>query len=493
MANVYVRSGAGGAGTGADWANAYTTLAAALTAKAAGDVFFVAEDHAETQASAMTLASPGTAAAPCAVYCVDHAGSVPPVSADLRTTATITTTGANGLVSTGHLYCYGVAFNVGSGATNVIINLQNTWGYFKNCALAKNGTTAAGGALTTGTGSSSTANTIVLDNTTVKFGSTSDSIQQVGRLIWKNTPSAIQGATLPNSLFGIGGFSLLEGVDLSALGSGKTIVAAMNAPRSFLIKDCKLGASVTISAAPTGPGAGEILVSRTSSSAANYVERKYTYAGTQIDELTIVRTGGASDGATPRSRNIATTANSKWLAPFEAVPIVTWNATAGSSVTATIEGVTNAAALPTNDELWFDVEYLGDASTPLGSIATGTKADGLASGAALTASTAAWDSLVTARANSTAYSLGDVRKVTSNPGRIFFCTTAGTTASSEPGGYATAVDGDSVTDGGAVFRAAVRFKKSISFTPQQAGYVYAYIKAAKASTTWFVDPVITLS
>jgi hypothetical protein len=62
MANVYVYSGAAGAGTGADWTNAYTTLTAALAAKAAGDDFWVAHDHAETQASALTLTSPGTPA-----------------------------------------------------------------------------------------------------------------------------------------------------------------------------------------------------------------------------------------------------------------------------------------------------------------------------------------------------------------------------------------------------------------------------------------------
>ena len=49
------RSVAAGAGTGADWANAYTTLSAAFTAKAAGDVFFVSEDHAETGAVALNI------------------------------------------------------------------------------------------------------------------------------------------------------------------------------------------------------------------------------------------------------------------------------------------------------------------------------------------------------------------------------------------------------------------------------------------------------
>ena len=33
-------------GDGSSWTNAYTTLAAACTAKAAGDVFWVADDHA---------------------------------------------------------------------------------------------------------------------------------------------------------------------------------------------------------------------------------------------------------------------------------------------------------------------------------------------------------------------------------------------------------------------------------------------------------------
>lgn len=85
MANHYVWSGATGGATGADWADAYLTLAAAATGSVAGDTFYVAHDHAETQASAMTITFPGTEASPNRVYCVDRAGSVPPVAADLRT------------------------------------------------------------------------------------------------------------------------------------------------------------------------------------------------------------------------------------------------------------------------------------------------------------------------------------------------------------------------------------------------------------------------
>lgn len=498
MADVYVRSGAAGAGTGANWANAYTTLLAAMAAKAAGDRFFVADDHAETQASAMVIVSPGTSAAPCEVYCVNRAGSVPPVSADHRDTATITTTGANAMTLPDYTYCEGITFNCGSGAVNTAITFSIFWSSFKNCQIAKNGTTTNGNCMVMGSNNSTSAAAITLDNTTLKFGSTGDAIRSLGGVLnWKNTPSAIAGATLPTILFGVSsGVTsryVFEGVDLSALGSGKTLFGAVPSSRYVLLKDCKLNASVTIHAATTVLAGQEVVVSRSDAAGTNYIERKYDFKGSQIDELTIVRTGGASDGTTAKSRRIDTTANAKWIAPFEAVPMAVWNATVGSSVTATIKGVMNAAALPNNDDIWFDAVYLGSAASPQGSFAIGTKADGLAVGTAQSASTRAWDSLVTARANSTAYAVDAVRKVASNPDRIFFCTTAGTTAGSEPVGYASCVDGGSVTDGTAVFRAGMRFSMAVSFTPQMAGDVYCYLKAGKASATFYIDPDPTLS
>jgi hypothetical protein len=71
----------------------------------------------------------------------------------------------------------------------------------------------------------------------------------------------------------------------------------------------------------------------------------------------------------------------------------------------------------------------------------GTDAGGFPSGLTLETS-------VADRANSTAYSLGDLIKVTSSPW-WWECTTAGTSASSQPSGYAAA--SATVTDGTAVF------------------------------------------
>lgn len=442
MSNVYVRSGAAGAGTGADWANAYLTLAAALTAKAAGDSFFVSEDHAETQASLMTLTSPGTAASPCFIYCVNHLGSVPPVSADLRTSATISTTGNSGLNMAGFAYCSGITFNCGDGANATVMAICQAsaaafW-YFRNCALAKKATSTQTSAIQFGSNATTFRQRVVLDNTTISLGSTGDSLnKRQADLVWKNTPSAIVGATLPTTLFSVSsepGTVLVEGVDLSALGSGKTLVGAGSSATRYIFKDCALGASVTIAATPNDQAGPETLVIRSDSSGTNYRHEKYQYMGTQTVETTIVRTGGATDGTTPISWKIVTTANSKWVLPFECIPITIWNDSTGA-MTVTLFG--NFTSVPNDDQIWMDVEYLGAAGNPQGSFVTTTKADNLAASAASnnTSDTSTWGA-------------------------------GGTTA----------------------------FKMtSPSFTPAQKGPITIYVKAALASSTFYIDPQVSIT
>lgn len=439
MANVYVRSGAAGTGTGADWTNAFTTLAAALTAKAAGDSFWVSEDHAETTASAITLTSAGTPGNPCFIYCVNHAGTVPPVSADLRTTATITTTIATSgfqLTLAGSAYYYGITLAFGSGATNIAAIIGNTvssWTRMDKCLIKKVATTANTQAIKLGNGNQGE---IIFNSTQVQFAATGDMIfTNWCRFKWMNTASAIQGATLPTTLFGTtqGGDAVyLEGVDLSALGSGKTIFGDALGSQECFLKDCKLGASVTVATTPTTPASRRVYVLRSDSGATNYRSEKYDYTGTQVAETSIVRTGGATDGATPLSWKLTTTANSRWLMPFEAIPLQIW-CPQTTQQTVTIEGTWNSGAVPNNDDIWVDAEYLGSASTPLGSFATSTKADNLATNAALSSSSKAW------------------------------------------GGGGSGVGWSP-------------FKMSVTFTPAQVGPVTLYIRAAKASSTFYIDP-----
>lgn len=442
MADYYVYHAAAGTGTGADWANAYTTLSAALTARSAGDTFYVAHDHAETQASAMTLTSPGTAASPCRVICVNRAGSVPPVSADLATTGTITTTGNNGIViGAGYTYWYGVALNCGTGAVNAALNMSGAgMNYFKNCKLAKLGTTAATGAIIFG-GTSAGGNFVyVLDNTTLQFGATGDRIRVCNaQFRWINTASAIAGATIPTALFngtnGAASFSTIEGVDLSALGTA-TLVDVATAASRFIFKDCRLGSGFTPSGTQTLPRAGEVNLIRCDSGDTNYKTQKHGFTGDLTTETTIVRSGGASDGTTTVSWKVVTTANPEWHAPFECPPIVIWNETTGSR-TVTIEGVWDAGAVPNDDEIWVDVEYLGTSGFPLGSYASDGKATPLATAAAQTSSGSTWT----------------------------------TTGLATP----------------------QKFSLSKTVTINEKGPITAYVRVAKASSTFYIDPKITLS
>lgn len=444
MANVYVRSGAAGAGTGADWANAFTTLAAAAAAKAAGDIFWVSEDQAETQASAMTITFPGTIANPNFVYCVNHGGSVPPVSADLRTTATVTTTGTSNLTINGSVYCYGVAFSCGTGIGNSSMFLNGgSAQIYEACGFALAGTSASAILYTT---SGAAGEYTLWKNCTVQFGATGQVLGVRGRFVWKGTSSAILGATLPTNLLqGIAGYAAhitVEGVDLSALGSGKTLWTVSGATNcQCYFKDCKLGASVAVAAAPNSLGQAVFLV-RCDSGATNYRSEAYLYNGTETTETTIVRTGGASDGTTAQSRKIATTANSKWVRPFEALPVRIWNDGVSRNVTVTLSGTWNQGAVPNNDDIWLEVEYLGSSSSPQGSFANNTKSDNLAASAALPA------------------------------------------------------DAVSVWGGGGSGAGWSPFTLTVTLNspqPLQRGYIYLYVKAAKASSTFYIDPQPQLS
>lgn len=441
MANWYVRSGAGGTASGADWTNAKLTLAAAITAGAAGDTYYISEDHAETQASALTLTMKGTKTAPDRFLCVNHAGTVPPVSADLRTTASITTTGANAIVITAGVgYWYGVIFSGGTGASSVnnSVSASATDGdvVFEACSFRTAVTSS--GFFRMGTGTAGANNTITLINTTFSFGATGAGIlARGGNLIWKNTASALLG-TMPTVLFQDGNSNpanvMLDGVDLSA--NSGTMVAAQTQAGLFVLTNCKLHASATAAATPTATAGARVILSGTSSAANVSRNEVYTYRGTQTTEATIVRSSGASDSVTPISWKLVSTANSKASFPFISLPIAIWNATVSGNVTATVEIVNDGVTL-TNADIWIEAEYLGSGAQPLASGVSSGLADVLATGANITTSSVTWT----------------------------------TTGLSSP----------------------VKQKMSVTFAPRMAGLVRLTVRLARASTTVYVDPLITLT
>ena len=453
MANFFLRSADGdNADNGSTWALAKATLAGAFTACAAGDTVYVADGHSESAGGAITLTSPGTAAAPVRVLCVDDTGD-PTTPTTLATTGVITSGGNFSINCDGFAYVYGVTLKPGAGiGSSADLNWisGNPWGWvLDNCKIVMDSDNV--GALIV-VGVSSTGqddNYFALKNTTIKFGHTGQGFQRAsGRFIWVETLSAIDAAgSVPTTLFQIMSDTnqdvVLDGVDLSLLGSGASIFnVAGGRTNNILMKNCKLGASVSLTTGSIpGPGGTIFTAYNCDSADTNYRIYEQTYEGTVRQETTIVRTGGSAQkhnaGDVTYSLKMESTANSKFWTPlFNQAPLLAFNETTGSSITATVEIVNDGTTL-TDGDVWLEVSYLGTTGFPIGSTARDRKADVLATAANQTTSSVDW-------------------------------TTTGLTS-------------------------PVKQKLAVTFTPQEQGVISGRVMLAKASTIIYVDAAMTIS
>ncbi len=449
MASYYVRSSAAGLADGTSWTDAYTALATAVSGKAAGDIFYVSEDHSETASG--TITSPGTSTNPCLFLCASHTGTVPPVDADLATTAVIGSANATSLTINGSYYAYGITWQAGQGsasAASITTTSSNHRQTNVNGKFYLNNTSVSS---TINVFSAATILTNWL-NVQIKYLSGSQALtgtQSSGSFTWRNPPvngvSSVtafdSGGSVPTNLLATNasGVFLFEGLDLSLMTS-KTLIPAQTSNPKITIKDCKLGASTTISATQTIAYGTRVDSIRSDSANSTTRVERYTGMGKVTTSTSVYRNTGASDGVTNFSRVIVPSTRALWIAPFEAPPIAVWNETTGSSVTITVHGNSDLAssATPNNDDVWIDVCYPGDSSDPGGLWATSGKGSYLET--------------------ATAYSVD------------------GTSWNSAPAGGP--------------------FAMSVTVTPQQKGWIYVYVRVGNASggtPTFYVDPLAVLS
>jgi hypothetical protein len=400
MAQRYIWSGATGTGDGSSWANAHTTLAAAIAAAAGGgDDYFVAHDHAETTSSLIDInfkAGAGGTNPRDHVYCVNRAGSVPPVAADLRNTATIPQTGATHLwvnrnTGSGYVYIHGLNFvHSGSGGQFDIGNAGEMW--LTECSFAY-GTAGYGQMLRFFGGG------MELRRCVLKPGNSASSVSMDG------VPALIdcEGAQLFDTSTAIPGWGFTGGslqtlqpvtfknTDFSNLGSSGAIKDLRDPGPGWKFINCKPNTT------PFTYAGGGAQTSKTlqaiSSGAASRDDSIYGYMGTLFTERAIYRSQGASDGAAPFSWKITpslgtTNANNRDQA-FPTFEGAVFNETVGFAKTLTVHLLTNGVALNT-DEAWLEVEYPGFSDSPLGKRAT-TEPARLAAAAALASDSAtAW-------------------------------------------------------------------------------------------------------
>lgn len=430
MTTYYVDSAAGSNTAPYDtWAKAALALATIDAIDVAGDTIYVASTHSETTAANTTYAFAGTATSPTRLISADKTSGAPPTT--LATGATWSSTTASSLTfnsSTG-FYCYGLTFNVGTGASAANFTLSGN-NYFESCSIRLGTTTSASIAFGVST----------INNCSVKFANVGQLVSGAGAKI--NGLTLLAGGTSPTAMFGTNsGPMVIRDADLTNASTSLNIwtASSVTGVTSKAI-NCKLPPSWAGLLTSGSPGANTVLeLINVDSTATNYNVRRKTQFGEVFTETTIVRTGGASDLVTPVSSKMVSTATAGTfpLTALVTADMVIWNDQTGSARTATVEFVHDSVTALKDDEIWIEIEYLGSSSTPLGTIARDAKADVLATGANQTSSAVTW-------------------------------TTTGLVNPNKQ-------------------------SASVTFTPQMKGFVYARIYLCKASYTVYVDPTITLS
>lgn len=403
MAIICVRSTDGNnSNDGSTWSLAKATLAGAFAVAAAGDTICVSQSHAETKASAMVLTSPGTAAAPCYVLCVND-GTESPTT--LATTATVTMTAGGGAAITfsGFAYSYGVSYIAGTGTNNSIINIatgQTSFWWKIEAGLLKLAGNSSSSRIYVGRNGASMDDTLLeLVNTPMYFSNGYQSVVIRCPLSWSQTPSAV-GGTAPGTLFTPTSNSsayanvVCSGVDLSALGSGKSLVKADQASAAFFyFNNCKLGSSVSIlSGAIVGPGGVSVDINNCDSADTNYRMERYRYQGSVKTETTVVMSGGASDGTTPVSWKKTTLSEGpSFVLPLESPILSKWNTTVGESITIGVEIIHDSASPLKDDEIWLEAQSLDSGSYPIATTHSDRKTNILSTAAEQTTSTTTWN------------------------------------------------------------------------------------------------------
>lgn len=454
MGDIYVRSTDGNdADNGSTWALAKATLAGAVAIASAGDRIFVSHVHDETTAAAITYNIPGTPNAPVQILCAND-GAEPPTT--LATTAIIkTTTGGNGrniVFGTGSFYVYGLNIAPGYGSTSnyATIGLRNsgTAGFnaqtYEACNLTLPPFSSVNNNISIGLSANTTSSIKVnLIDCVFDYGNAAASagINVANRVRFAEC-TWININTTAFKPLGNSGRSFdvqLDNCDLSAYGSGKNLVDVGALPTGdFILRNCKIGAAVSVTTGSFPAPGARVKLHNTDSADTQHALYDTGYTGIVALETTQVRTGGADDGLNPYSWRMTSSANCDALvAALETSEMVQWNDTVGSAITVTVEILHDSATALQDDEVWLEVGYYGTSGYPLGIAISDKRGSVLATPADQTSSSETW-------------------------------TTTGMTNPNTQ-------------------------KLSVTFTPQEVGYLQARVGLGKASYTLIVDPKLTVS
>lgn len=445
MADRYVKNTGSNTSPYDTWEKAATTLATAVTGAAAGDNIYVSSTHSATGLASQTLTFPGTASNPLKVVSVSDSAAPPTAVAaggsEAFASAAVLSIGPFG-------YVEGLSFTAGTGTTSTgSITLSSGSGAqsseFKDCTFALNNT-GSGSRIFLQANNFSAASRVAAKNCTFTLSNHAAQAISIGGRVQISGGSVTGPISYTTSgLFqtqsaGRNTYAEIDGVDFSGVGSGTRLVGSSTASMITKIMNCRLPAGWTGTLFTGTRFSGQrVSMYNCDNADTNYRLWIEDYAGSIRDETTVVRTGGASDGATPLSWRMTTNADANNLTtPLRSDPIMVWNEATGSPVTVTVEMVTDGVTL-TNADAWLEVDYLGTSGVPLGASASSKVATILTTPANYASSSAGWT----------------------------------TTGLSSP----------------------VKQKMSVTFTAREVGFLSAAVRLGKASTTVYVCPKVEVS
>lgn len=367
MADTYVRSTDGNdADDGLTWANADAFCAAALTAAGSGGRVFMSDNHAETTAGSVTLASPGVSGSVTAIICVDDTGDPEPPTA-LALTGSVSTTGATNISHSGHAAGYGFTENVASAgsAGNLQAASATSWYWqFRACVLVLRGSGGTSRILAGSTSSTMADALMEWFATDLQFNGAAQAINPATTIRWYGGSITAGGVSPTGGLIKtLAGTSMLfegRGLDLSNLGNNPLVslgTGCMGGYIDFLNFETTSGATLFTGTIP-GPGMPRVRAHHWSSPTFTGVHQEACYEGTVSSETFVHREGGASAFGTGYAVSLTSNANTSFYVPLcmrFAIPV----SAEDTSMTLTVEMIHDSATALHNGDVWLELESPG--------------------------------------------------------------------------------------------------------------------------------------
>lgn len=380
MATYFVASGGSNTSPYDTWAKAATSLATALAAATSnGDVVAIQYDGVPSTDNTLAADTTYTAAANIAIISSTNSGTSTITPTAMGTANWIGNSTANRSVTFAGAYTvfmYGLTLRT-AGATSDNIIISNSDGasfYLDNCYLWS-GNTATASRVTLGYASNAAQSYVNIKNSTLRFGSTSQTILLSCAGVMENCTISSDGSTV-STLFTLfsqdlgGGYFSASGCDFSHI-TGTLVGASTQLAYRMLFDNCKLGVGVVplASQTVTNLSSFEIWLFNCSSGDEHYNIGHYNALGSTICETGIYANDGASyDGTNRLSWKIVTTADCSYYSPYVSPWIDRYHSDT-SAITPYLECVRSGSSTAyNNDELWSEWSYQGTSGYPISTI-----------------------------------------------------------------------------------------------------------------------------